>query len=271
MSERTVLKAELEAIRGERGEPSALIASASPDRADGDPVLFASDDDLRRAAQSELFGLALSGGGIRSATFNLGLIQALARFRLLSRLDYLSTVSGGGYIGGWLTAWIHRVAKESRESDEISDVERVEQDLDGYSDASETYRERKEIEFLRQHSNYLTPRLGFFGADTWSGIAIYLRNLLLNQSILISVLAAVLLVPRVLLGGFEGLAGQPSTARWAAIAAAAFAVVMGGVNLRDVTRDKKKEKEGKKDEKNAKTWSWVYRQSAATASTSACR
>ena len=54
-----------------------------------------------------LAGLALSGGGIRSATFNLGILQALAEVGKLRRFDYLSTVSGGGYIGGWLTAWIH--------------------------------------------------------------------------------------------------------------------------------------------------------------------
>src|SRR5262245_38270972 len=47
--------------------------------------------------------LCLSGGGIRSAAFGLGVLQGLARFRVLHRFDYLSTVSGGGYIGGWLT------------------------------------------------------------------------------------------------------------------------------------------------------------------------
>ncbi len=46
-----------------------------------------------------LVGLALSGGGIRSATFNLGVLQALAGSNILGRVDYLSTVSGGGYIG----------------------------------------------------------------------------------------------------------------------------------------------------------------------------
>ena len=46
-----------------------------------------------------LVGLALSGGGVRSATFNLGILQALADCDLLKWVDYLSTVSGGGYIG----------------------------------------------------------------------------------------------------------------------------------------------------------------------------
>lgn len=55
-------------------------------------------------ADHKLVGLALSGGGIRSATFNLGIIQALYRSNLFSRLDYLSTVSGGGYIGSCLSS-----------------------------------------------------------------------------------------------------------------------------------------------------------------------
>ncbi|HEY7687262.1 MAG TPA: patatin-like phospholipase family protein, partial [Dongiaceae bacterium] len=54
------------------------------------------------------WALCLSGGGIRSATFGLGLLQGLARKNLLARFDYLSTVSGGGYIGAWLSAWAHR-------------------------------------------------------------------------------------------------------------------------------------------------------------------
>jgi hypothetical protein len=55
-----------------------------------------------------LSAVCISGGGIRSATFALGAIQGLAERGLLPQFDYLSTVSGGGYIGGWLTAWIHR-------------------------------------------------------------------------------------------------------------------------------------------------------------------
>ena len=51
-----------------------------------------------------LVGLALSGGGIRSATFGLGVLQALQTIGLFKHLDYVSTVSGGGYIGGWLQA-----------------------------------------------------------------------------------------------------------------------------------------------------------------------
>src|SRR4051794_34055189 len=53
-------------------------------------------------------GFAFSGGGIRSATFNLGFLQGLAGLGLLRKVDYLSTVSGGRYIGAWLAAWVRR-------------------------------------------------------------------------------------------------------------------------------------------------------------------
>src|SRR5262249_51070668 len=49
-------------------------------------------------------GVALSGGGIRSATFSLGAIQVLAERALFKDIDFLSTVSGGGYTGSFLTA-----------------------------------------------------------------------------------------------------------------------------------------------------------------------
>jgi len=59
-------------------------------------------------------GLSLSGGGIRSATFCLGVVQVLAERGLLKEVDFLSTVSGGGYIGGFLSA---RLAAETPESE----------------------------------------------------------------------------------------------------------------------------------------------------------
>jgi len=55
--------------------------------------------------KAPLTALCLSGGGIRSATFALGVIQGLAERGVLSGFDYLSTVSGGRYVGGWLSSW----------------------------------------------------------------------------------------------------------------------------------------------------------------------
>jgi hypothetical protein len=51
-------------------------------------------------------GLALSGGGIRSATFCLGVVQVLAQRGLTKDVDFLSTVSGGGYVGCFITSLV---------------------------------------------------------------------------------------------------------------------------------------------------------------------
>ncbi|RMF25540.1 MAG: hypothetical protein D6765_10300, partial [Bacteroidetes bacterium] len=59
-------------------------------------------EEAARSLESTRFGLALSGGGIRSATINLGFLSTLNRFHILEKADYLSTVSGGGYTGGYV-------------------------------------------------------------------------------------------------------------------------------------------------------------------------
>ncbi len=56
------------------------------------------------AFEENKFGIALSGGGIRSATINLGFLKTLNIFKLLQKADYLSTVSGGGYCGSYIQA-----------------------------------------------------------------------------------------------------------------------------------------------------------------------
>jgi len=133
-----------------------------------------------------LLGLAFSGGGIRSATFNLGIIQALAQLKLLHHVDYLSTVSGGGYIGSWLSAQFHRELETTK--DVSAATEKIEETLSpeskGFSHQVSS-SEPKVIRFLRQHSNYLTPKAGLFTADTWSILVTYLRNGLLNLLILL--------------------------------------------------------------------------------------
>ena len=56
-------------------------------------------------------GLCISGGGIRSATFSLGVMQAFNKAGVFRKFDYLSAVSGGGYIGSavsWLYSELYR-------------------------------------------------------------------------------------------------------------------------------------------------------------------
>lgn len=130
-----------------------------------------------------LIGLAFSGGGIRSATFNLGVLEALKENDLLRFVDYLSTVSGGGYIGGWLVAnakrrgyWIRREADW-----------------------------RDSVKHLRDYSNYLSPHLGFMSPDTWTMWTTFLRNTILVQLQVFLAIAACLLIPYLLRFPFLGL------------------------------------------------------------------
>ncbi len=140
-----------------------------------------------RAHQAGLAGLALSGGGVRSATFNLGALQAIAELRLLRSFDYLSTVSGGGFIGGWLSKCIR---------ERHGDVAAVEAMLTPGSAGQAVASEAVEIQFLRQYSNYLSPRSGTFSADTWTLIGTYVRNTFLNLAMLVAWLCALLILPR---------------------------------------------------------------------------
>ena len=135
-----------------------------------------------------LAGLAISGGGIRSATFALGVLESLKARGLLEKFHYLSTVSGGGYIGSWLSAGCRR--------------------NEGWLT---TVDWRDSIAHLRRYSNYLSPRVGFFSADAWSMITIWLRNTLLIQATLILGVASVLVLPRPLV---EAFIKWPSSGDW---------------------------------------------------------
>jgi len=143
--------------------------------------------------------LCLSGGGIRSASFALGVIEALAVHprpapnqqaqsedrSLLCQFDYLSTVSGGGYIGSWLSAWIARAG-----------FPEVWKTLVGWRPYPD--EEPSEIAWLRSYSNYLTPRTGILSADTWAAISLYVRNLTLNWLVILPALCLALFAVKAL-------------------------------------------------------------------------
>jgi hypothetical protein len=148
----------------------------------------AGTDALFRKAHGQgqpFSALCISGGGIRSATFALGAIQALAERRVLDQFDYLSTVSGGGYIGSWLTAWSHRAGG----------LAAVAPHLRRDAPAPEPGKPDP-IGHLRDYNSYLSPRLGAMSADTWTLAATALRNVLLNWMVLVPLLLAALMVPR---------------------------------------------------------------------------
>ena len=138
--------------------------------------------EASREAQP-LSALCISGGGIRSATFGLGALQGLAEAGLLDKFDYLSTVSGGGYIGSWLTAW-----KERRHG--IGNV--IPQLMPGAAPQPGM----DPVGHLREYNNYLSPRVSMGSADTWTLASTVLRNMFLNWLVLLPLLVVALVLPR---------------------------------------------------------------------------
>lgn len=242
---RDVLRDELSVLKElrEEGHEGAAAPPNSLGAAQGlSTDAAAPTDPFDDAHELDLVGLALSGGGIRSATFNLGVIQALAKQRereegdevgMLPWFDYLSTVSGGGYIGSWLTAFLHRdtlrkrnleggpvrvdrgtvaraqaklsthpcevsapvdkVSAPPHASDEESDC----REASGFEEprsAAFPPLEHAAVRHLRRYSNYLSPRLGVSG-DILAVASLFLRNLVLLQVVLVGLLACTLLVP----------------------------------------------------------------------------
>jgi hypothetical protein len=165
---------------------------------------------MRDVPQHErnLVGLALSGGGIRSAIFGLGVLQALAEMGLLKFVDYLSTVSGGGYIGSWFAAWVKREGCLDNVVRQLG-PSRVSQSEAWRGFPGETdpppvpvgqikEAEPEPISHLREFSNYLSPRLSATSADSWTLMAIYLRNFLVNQLVFLPAVLFVLLIVRLI-------------------------------------------------------------------------
>ena len=118
-------------------------------------------------AEQPKAGLALSGGGIRSATFCLGVLQALSDRGVLSRFDYLSTVSGGSYIGSFFGAlYVPATIRASRDAEEKAPAFYPTDPL-GSPLGLEAVRR------LRDCGRYLTPA---GTSDAFYGAAIVLRN-----------------------------------------------------------------------------------------------
>jgi hypothetical protein len=174
-----VLESEFEAIHGAPafdGQPPA----------DTDDRLHALHARIHQAGTS---ALCLSGGGIRSATFALGVLQGLARVGVLGSIDYLSTVSGGGYIGGWFTAWLHREGAAGR-ADVLATMDpshRMHNDECAVLAHDEAV---SPIDRVRQTCRYLAPTGGVVSADVWTLVSTLARNLLLNWLVILPLLAA---------------------------------------------------------------------------------
>lgn len=179
---------------------------------DAFPETFEKIHDIRLAAMYKRLhaakqnAICLSGGGIRSGTFALGLLQGLARHDLLKHFHYLSTVSGGGYIGSWLSAWIHRHPEG---------LHGVTKALANSSPQTKVDPESSPVRHLRNFSNFITPQVGLLSADTWTFVGIYLRNLFLNWIVFIPLLVAALIIPRINLAAILAQPPENVQVRWA--------------------------------------------------------
>ena len=193
-------KEHLQGQRQTRGEPTEKfkerLAEAYEQVLLAETLCQVQDEPLNSILYAMKGTAVCPGGGIRSASFSLGILEGLARFSrgagcpekqkpLLDALDYLSTVSGGGYIGSWLMAWAQR-----------SDYHQV---IDHLGAAAPTSGdpEPQPIRHLREYTSYLSPHYGFT-LDTLTLLSIVMRNLILNWLILVPIVMALFCLPEFL-------------------------------------------------------------------------
>lgn len=159
------------------------------------------------------WALCLSGGGIRSAAFALGVLQRIAALEVtskrqgekagsaLTQFEYLSTVSGGGYIGSWLSAWlcqerklpVNKACQGSTPDPVVSALNRR-YSLGQLGD----HEEPEPISNLRRNSHFLAPSFSSISPDLWSDVASVLRNLFLNWTLLVPPMILAVLITKAL-------------------------------------------------------------------------
>ncbi len=158
--------------RGDDGK-QAFIEAFGPLPAEGEKV--------GTGPELNAIGLSLSGGGIRSASFCLGVLQALDKLNILKFVDYLSTVSGGGYIGSSLSAAL------SKNSGQFPFESKLDQD------------EPDAVKHIRNYSNYLMPH---GKTDLLESAVIYLRGIVAN---------IILVLPWLLFAAYLIVRSNPTT------------------------------------------------------------
>jgi len=144
-------KEEIDAIRIRR-EKLGLEEKRTDHCSEEIPRAKAVEPDLIDKPPFDTFAIALSGGGIRSATFNLGFLRALNNIGILKHADYLSTVSGGGYIG----SFIQNRLRQTHDYDTLFTEE--------------------DIDHLKAHGDYLRPGKGW--KKTFESLNFYLNTLI---------------------------------------------------------------------------------------------
>jgi hypothetical protein len=139
--------------------------------------------------RSGFAGLALSGGGIRSASFAIGVIQGLYAAGALKFIDYLSTVSGGGYAGSALT-WSNHLARLSQVPPAFPFGEKGRGARTTVTDNASLPIAPDALSYIRQHGNYLMPTAGL---SVLALVGVVLRNIIVCFSVYTAGLVAAVL------------------------------------------------------------------------------
>ncbi|RMD96580.1 MAG: hypothetical protein D6814_11125 [Calditrichaeota bacterium] len=146
-----------------------------------------------------LVGLAFSGGGIRSATFNLGVSQAMVKYGVFKYVDYLSTVSGGGFIGSCLSS--------------VLNTPYTGPDFKNFPFHHEPgVEEPLAFRYLRNNSNYLAPG-GML--DKLRIPALLIRGILINLLVFLPYIVLAVWITNLFYGNvFRQLAAGQVTMQW---------------------------------------------------------
>lgn len=172
-----------------------------------------------------LIGLAFSGGGIRSATTNLGIAQALSRMGILRLVDYLSTVSGGGYVGGCLTSFLSVNRDHEKEAGETAQFKfgsrqdlkfgtewpsfpfNAERQAAGHGSGTRAQPAvgTNVVAHLRTHGDFLIARRSLLKRESLRAVGTLLGGLLYTVVITVLALAVAALL---LLGAAHALSGD---------------------------------------------------------------
>jgi len=182
-------------------------------------MMLMDDDDVYRQEKKYLklendipvTGIAISGGGIRSASFGLGVMQSLVANNLLGKFDYMSTVSGGGYLGSALT-WALKQDEEGEMDNDKQEKEKKDKKRK-YGTSQENFPfgkrvmpgsqteedenkitekdENQLLDYIRQHGAYLTPTKNL---DIISFFAVVIRSMVLSLFVYISFLTILMTV-----------------------------------------------------------------------------
>lgn len=216
--------------------PFGIVPAAGMDAATIQKINDAEAADVKRRRQHygranadeklNAVGLALSGGGIRSATFGLGIVQVLARKGMLQDVDFLSTVSGGGYLGCFMNTVVD-------DPDPDVGLKPGNRPFGAADEAESTV-----VRHLRNHSKYLSEgglptvfRLGFallYGVFT--SLLLVLPFLILAAATLVAVIP----------GAFGAAGRTPEVlvgmSRWARAGVGAAALLYAVVRSRGAMR-----------------------------------